>query len=189
MGTAGRGVADGQSVAANGQTEGAGVVMAADTSPVAGLLIERATAQDLDRILRIERDSFSVPWTRKMFEVELTQNPFGHLYVARPAEPLHDFSGYVCFWVVFEELRLMTLAVESSRRRQGIGRALLHQALALGRTQGATRAQLEVRASNGAAVRMYEESGFHRTAVRTRYYTNPVEDAVLMERELSNVSA
>ena len=192
MGTAGRGVADGQSVAANGQTEGAGVVMAASTSPVAGLLIERATARDLDRSLRIEQDSFSVPWTRKMFEVELTQNPFGHLYVARPAEPSDpssDFVGYVCFWVVFDELRLMTLAVEPSRRRQGIGRALLHQALALGRTQGATRAQLEVRASNGAAVRMYEESGFHRTAVRTRYYTNPVEDAVLMERELSNVSA
>ncbi len=163
--------------------------MAADTSPVAGLLFERANEQDLDRILRIEQESFSVPWTRKMFEAELMQNPFGHLYVARPAEPAQEFVGYVCFWVVFEELRLMTLAVEPSRRRQGIGRALLHQALTLGRTQGAMKALLEVRASNAAAVRMYEGAGFHRTAVRTRYYANPEEDAVLMERELSNLSA
>lgn len=162
--------------------------MAADTSPVAGLLIERATARDLDRVLRIEQQSFSVPWTRKMFEVELTQNPFGHLYVARPAELSYDLVGYVCFWVVFEELRLMTLAVEPSRRRQGIGRTLLHQAMALGRKQGATKALLEVRASNAAAVRMYEESAFRQTAVRARYYANPIEDAVLMERQLSELS-
>lgn len=161
----------------------------ANTSPVAGLLIERATAEDLDRILRIEQESFSVPWTRKMFEVELTQNPFGRLDVARPAEASQDLVGYVCFWVVFEELRLMTLAVEPSRRRQGIGRALLDHALASGRAQGATRALLEVRASNVAAVRMYEESGFRQTAVRARYYANPVEDAVLMERELSSDAA
>jgi ribosomal-protein-alanine N-acetyltransferase len=159
--------------------------MKAGTFPVAGLLIERATERDLDRILRIEQESFSAPWTRKMFEAELTQNPFGRLYVARAAEAPQDLVGYVCFWAVFEELRLMTLAVEPSRRRQGIGRALLHEALALGRAEGATKALLEVRASNTAAVQMYEESGFRRTAVRARYYVNPVEDAVLMERDLS----
>jgi ribosomal-protein-alanine N-acetyltransferase len=185
MGAAGRAVTDGQGVAAGGRAPGAGVVMETDAFPVADLLIERATERDLDRILRIEQESFSAPWTRKMFEAELAQNPFGRLYVARPAGPSQDLVGYVCFWVVFEELRLMTLAVESSRRRQGIGRALLDEALALGRAEGATKALLEVRASNTAAVRMYEETGFRRTAVRARYYANPVEDAVLMERDLS----
>lgn len=160
--------------------------MVADTSQTGGLLIERATAQDLDRILRIEQESFSVPWTRKMFEVELNQNPFGHVYVARPAEGHEQeggFIGYVCFWVVFEEFRLMTLAVEPSARRRGFGRALLRHAMVLGRAQGATRAFLEVRASNAAALRLYAQEGFHQGAVRMRYYTNPVEDAVLMELE------
>ena len=160
--------------------------MVADTLQTGGLLIERATAQDLDRILRIEQESFSVPWTRKMFEVELNQNPFGHVYVARPAEGHEqegDFIGYVCFWVVFEEFRLMTLAVEPSARRRGFGRTLLRHAMALGRAQGATRALLEVRASNAAALRLYAQEGFQQGAVRMRYYTNPVEDAVLMELE------
>ncbi|MEK7294593.1 MAG: ribosomal protein S18-alanine N-acetyltransferase [Nitrospirota bacterium] len=160
--------------------------MVADTSQTGSLLIERATAQDLDRILRIEQESFSVPWTRKMFEVELNQNPFGHVYVARPAEGHAQeggFIGYVCFWVVFEEFRLMTLAVEPSARRRGFGRTLLRHAMALGRAQGATRALLEVRASNAAALRLYAQEGFQQGAVRTRYYTNPVEDAVLMELE------
>ncbi len=162
--------------------------MAVETSQAGGLSMERATAQDLDRILRIEQASFSVPWTRKMFEVELGQNPFGHLYVARPSDDdggQGGFIGYVCFWVVFEEFRLMTLAVEPSARRRGFGRTLLRHAMALGYVQGATRALLEVRASNAAALQMYEQEGFRRVAVRTRYYANPVEDAMLMERELS----
>lgn len=153
------------------------------------VLIERATAQDLDRIVRIEQDAFSVPWTRKMFEVELEQNPFGHLYVARLAgggqAPDGELIGYVCFWVVFEEFRLMTLAVGPSARRRGFGRVLLRHAMELGRAHGATRALLEVRASNAAARKLYEQEGFQQMAVRARYYANPVEDAVLMERELS----
>lgn len=152
------------------------------------LPLERATPQDLDQIVRIEQACFSTPWTRKMFEVELSENPFGHLYVVRPAaagRPDGGLIGYVCFWVVFEEFRLMTLAVDPTLRRQGFGRALLRGAMVLGRAEGATRALLEVRASNTAALRLYEQEGFRRVAVRSRYYVNPVEDAVLMERELS----
>ena len=83
----------------------------------------------------------------------------------------------------------MTLAVEPSARRRGLGRTLLRHAMALGRSQGATRGLLEVRASNAAALALYEQEGFQRTAVRERYYANPVEDAVLMERELSASTA
>jgi ribosomal-protein-alanine N-acetyltransferase len=161
--------------------------MTVKTPQAGNLSMERATAQDLDRILAIERASFSTPWTRKMFEVELAQNPFGHLYVARPAggDGESGFVGYVCVWVVFEECRLMTLAVEPSARRRGYGRALLRHALALGLGRGATRALLEVRASNAAALKLYGQEGFRQVAVRARYYANPVEDAVLMERTLS----
>jgi ribosomal-protein-alanine N-acetyltransferase len=162
-------------------------MMAGRVAQAEGLLVERATARDLDHILRIEQASCSTPWTRKMFEVELSENPFGHLYVARRggAEgPEGGLIGYVCFWVVFEEFRLMTLAVDPSLRRQGFGRALLRRAMALGRAQGATRALLEVRASNAAALGLYEQEGFRRVGIRARYYANPVEDAVLMEREL-----
>ncbi|HKN88541.1 MAG TPA: ribosomal protein S18-alanine N-acetyltransferase, partial [Nitrospiraceae bacterium] len=95
-----------------------------------------------------------------------------------------DLVGYVCFWVVFEELRMMNLAVAPRVRRRGIGRWLLQQALAMGREEGARRALLEVRVSNQPAVALYQYAGFSRSGIRTKYYTNPVEDAVLMELEL-----
>jgi ribosomal-protein-alanine N-acetyltransferase len=167
-------------------------MMTVNALRIGEVLIERATARDLDRIARLEQASFPVPWTRKMFEVELDQNPFGQLYVARSAGGQAgegEVIGYVCFWVVFEEFRLMTLAVEPSARRLGLGRLLLRRAMELGRARGATRALLEVRASNTAARKLYEREGFQQVAVRPRYYTNPVEDAVLMERELSSDGA
>jgi ribosomal-protein-alanine N-acetyltransferase len=89
--------------------------------------------------------------------------------------------GYLCYWIVFEEVRLMNLAVIESMRHRGIARSLVSTALQTGVSQSAHRAVLEVRASNRAAQALYQGFGFSQTAVRPKYYTNPVEDAVLME--------
>jgi len=119
-----------------------------------------------------------------MFEVELEGNPFSYLFAARSiydGEASGGIVGYVCFWVVFNEVRVMTLAVEPSVRRQGIASELVQFMLTFGRAQGAVRAILEVRASNLAERGLYEQMGFRQTAVRTKYYANPIEDAILME--------
>jgi [ribosomal protein S18]-alanine N-acetyltransferase len=146
-------------------------------------VIGRGGLQDLDRLVDLEHEAFSAPWTRKMFQVELEENPFGHLWTARLASKdgaEREIVGYICFWIVFEELRFMNLAVESRFRRQGVARTLVRRALAFARDRGALRAVLEVRASNDAAQALYEEEGFKRVAIRAKYYPNPVEDAVLM---------
>jgi ribosomal-protein-alanine N-acetyltransferase len=144
-----------------------------------------ATIADLDGLVRIEEQSFSAPWTRKMFEAELRGNRFAHLWTAR--SPGHqgttELVGYICFWIVFEELRLMNLAVASSWRRRGTGRELVRRALVWGHEQGARRALLEVRASNLAGRQLYQGTGFRVLGRRERYYTNPIEDAVLMGLE------
>lgn len=148
-----------------------------------------ASAADVDRLLGLERESFAVPWTRKMFEAELTGNPFAHVLTARTAGERqeagqdHAIVGFVCFWVVFEELRLMDVAVDPKVRRQGIAARLVGCALKLGVDRGARRALLEVRSSNVAARRLYERFGFREVGVRARYYRDPVEDAALMELE------
>lgn len=140
-----------------------------------------ASAEMLSDILRLEETCFSAPWTRKMMEAELTGNPFAHFLVAR--DQPGTIVGYHCFWVVFEELRLMNLAVCESMRRKGIARALVTEALQTGLAQAATRAVLEVRASNQAALNLYQLLGFTTVGTRPRYYSHPVEDAVLMQME------
>jgi ribosomal-protein-alanine N-acetyltransferase len=137
----------------------------------------------LPDILSLEETCFSSPWTRKMLEGELTGNQFAHFLVAMRHEQskTKTIIGYHCFWIVFEELRLMNLAVRASMRRRGVGWALVTEALRLGLEQAATRAVLEVRASNEPARALYTRMGFAQMSRRLHYYTNPIEDAVLME--------
>ena len=148
-------------------------------------IIEPATVEALPDILQIEEACFSAPWTRKMLEAELRGNPFAHFLLAKRVPPgdvgAVSIVGYLCFWVVFEEIRLMNLAVIESMRRKGIARALVMQALEMGLAQAARCAVLEVRASSHAAQALYHHLGFRDVSTRPTYYTNPIEDAVLME--------
>jgi ribosomal-protein-alanine N-acetyltransferase len=116
--------------------------------------IEPATIESLSEILRIEEACFSAPWTRKMLEAELSGNPFAHFLVAKregDGASAEGIVGYLCYWIVFEEVRLMNLAVIESMRHRGIARSLVGTALEAGIAQAAHRAVLEVRASNHAA--------------------------------------
>ena len=144
-----------------------------------------ATLRSISEILKIEEACFSAPWTRKMLEAELSGNPFAHFLVARQEggsdAASESIVGYLCYWIVFEEVRLMNLAVIESMRYRGIAKSLVATALQTGMSQSAHRAVLEVRASNRAAQQLYEGLGFSRTAIRPKYYANPEEDAVLME--------
>lgn len=148
------------------------------------MIIEPATADALDEVWNIEQACFSAPWTRKMLAAELSGNQFAHFLVAKCPDPRSGdlvIAGYFCFWVVFEEVRLMNLAVLAPFRRQGVAMRLVCTALRTGLERSANRAMLEVRASNQEARALYHRLGFRQTATRTRYYVNPDEDAVLME--------
>lgn len=148
------------------------------------VLIEPATSGILDEVLAIEQACFSAPWTRKMLAAELSGNQFANFLIAKCPDPLSGslaVAGYFCFWVVFEEVRLMNLAVLAPFRRQGVATKLVCTALRTGLARGATRAMLEVRESNQGAQSLYHRLGFRQTAKRSRYYVNPEEDAVLME--------
>lgn len=137
---------------------------------------------DLDDVLAVERESFADPWTTAMFEAELRGNPFSRfLGAVHPGGGAHHgLLGYVCYWMVFEEVRLMNVAVRPAHRRRGLAGHLVRRALRDGRASGATRALLEVRAGNHAAGALYRSLGFEPYSRRRAYYTKPDEDAILM---------
>ena len=151
------------------------------------IILSPMQERDLDEVLALEKASFSEPWTKKMFLGELRGNAFATNLVARAGAAGYGADvaagallGYVMFWVVFEELHLMNLAVNPDVRCRGIGTKLVRHALSVGADRGAKTALLEVRASNQAALIMYEGLGFIRRGVRKGYYDRPREDAVVM---------
>ena len=152
--------------------------------PAVDILIEPMRRADLPEVMAIEVVSFSVPWTEEMFGNEMGAGTLAGVLVARVpgvgASP--SVVGYICVWLVTDELHINNLAVHPRWRKRGIARELLRAALQHGRRGGARAAFLEVRASNVAAQRLYRKFHFEPVGVRRRYYTHPIEDAVIMRR-------
>jgi ribosomal-protein-alanine N-acetyltransferase len=137
--------------------------------------------RDLDGVLAVEAASFTNPWTREMYAWELQNRSVCHIYVVRTPECA--VVGFCAFWLVFDEIHINNLALLPPYRAQGIGTTLMQHVLDEGRRLGARRATLEVRASNDAALRLYQRLGFYVAATRRNYYTHPVEDALILWRD------
>jgi ribosomal-protein-alanine N-acetyltransferase len=146
--------------------------------------IERMRAEDLPAVLAIEHASFSLPWTAEMFTGDLERDDLAEILVARSAEAGEPapLVGFLCYWLVRGEMHINNLAVDPRWRRRGIATALLGASLTRARSRGAQQAYLEVRVSNLAAQALYRRAGFIAAGTRRRYYSKPVEDAVIMRR-------
>lgn len=96
-------------------------------------------------------------------------------------------SGIAAVMHVLDESELLEIAVQPAMQGRGYGKALLAQAIALARRNGAVRMFLEVRESNARARKMYTSFGFEETGRRRNYYPteNGREDAILMTAQLS----
>ncbi len=140
--------------------------------------------EDINQVLEIERASFSMPWSRNLFLSEFRSPLVSSLMVALADDPSsRRVIGYIVFWHVATEMHILNLATTPGQRRQGVARNLVLAALKRAYQKGATRAFLEVRASNAAAQRLYSKLGFTGTSVRRGYYDSPVEDALMMTLE------
>ena len=145
-----------------------------------GYLIRKLTESDLDELMPIENESFTMPWSRQSYESEL-QNQYATYLVC-------DFEGevaaYAGMWTVFEEAHITNVAVGKKYRGQGMGQVLMLEEEKIARAKGAELILLEVRVSNTAAVEMYKGLGFVPTGLRKEYYTDNQEDALVMTKYL-----
>lgn len=147
------------------------------------LTIERLEPEaDLGPIVEIEQASFGLPWTAEMFRWELRNTDVSATYVLRTAD--RTVAAFCCVWTVLDELHINNVAVRPGFRRRGFATTLLEHAMDEAAGQGATKATLEVRRSNVRAIQLYERLGFSVTAVRPNYYSNPVEDALILWRSM-----
>ena len=143
-------------------------------------------AADLKGVLEVEQASFNNPTTREWYESEMQRPDVCYVYVVRltgaSGAPLPMIAGFCAFWKVIDQIHINNLAIHPQFRGRGFGRVLLARVLADAAALGAEHATLEVRRSNTAARRLYEGAGFRLVGVRTSYYTNPIEDALILSR-------
>jgi ribosomal-protein-alanine N-acetyltransferase len=104
--------------------------------------------------------------------------PWARLWVAREDDDA-DPVAFLSTWHVADEIHVLNLVTRPDRRRRGIARALLGEAIAYARGASAVRILLEVRRSNASAIGLYRSLGFFAFGVRPRYYPDH-EDALEM---------
>jgi ribosomal-protein-alanine acetyltransferase len=144
--------------------------------------IRRMAAADIDAVLALEEKTPEAPhWNRLEYERCLVaSDPGSVVRAAFVADADGEVVGFSVGKLVAGVCELESMAVACEARGRGIGAALVTAVTDWARANGGDRIELEVRASNARAIRLYERSGLCREGLRTGYYHSPDEDAVLM---------
>jgi ribosomal-protein-alanine N-acetyltransferase len=140
--------------------------------------IREAESKDAAAIAEIETLCFSPPWSLEDFLYEMEENELAHYLVCFDGSRLIAYAG---LWAVLNEGHITNVATHPDFRGRGAGTALAGALIERARRLwGLSDFTLEVRASNTAAIRLYQNAGFREEGRRRRYYTHPEEEAVIM---------
>jgi [ribosomal protein S18]-alanine N-acetyltransferase len=88
--------------------------------------------------------------------------------------------GFILVRCVAAEMEILNLAVDPDMRRQGIAARLLAHAIQQVKGSEVKRVYLEVRESNSGARAFYSSKEFVEHGRRKNYYSQPVDDALLL---------
>lgn len=147
------------------------------------LAIRFATPADAPAIAALSRAEIEdgLPWTWRAPRVRhAIADPDTNAVVAGAPGEVHAFG---LMYHADDDAHLLLFAVRRSRRRQGIGSALLHWLEQAAHAAGAQRIRVEARLDNEAARSFYNEHGYQECRIVRRMYSGRL-DGVTLEKWL-----
>ncbi len=144
------------------------------------------TVDDVFQIESIERQTHLAFWGEENYRKFLLEYPeyFGCKVVVQDESGNHRMAGFLLARSLFDYLEVLKVGVSPDFQRHGIGTELMEAAYTEGIRRGCRRCFLEVRKSNQGAIDFYYLHRFKIAGTRLNYYTDPIEDAWIMERVL-----
>jgi len=142
----------------------------------ATVLIERAERRHVWEVRVIDAQVFPSPWSEKLTIKEI--EGAGRVHFVALVD--HKVVGHAGLAILDRDAHITTIAVSPPHQRQGIGSQLMGELLAASDANGCTGITLEVRASNAPAIAFYKRHGMTSSGVRSGYYGDNGEDAVIM---------
>jgi ribosomal-protein-alanine N-acetyltransferase len=144
------------------------------------LKIELLSEKDAPCVAKIEQECFSTPFKESDI-LEYLSNPIWHFFVAKDGE---NVLGYISFTVIIDECQIVNVATSPAHRKMGIGKLLIEELLSYAKKSEISKVFLEVRESNVAAISLYKKYGFLVVGTSKNHYSQPTEDALLMNLEI-----
>ncbi len=145
-----------------------------------GLKITKMSHAHAEQVYQIEELSFVTPWSRKSIKSEI-DNKAGRYIVIMDEDKVAAYGG---FWLVLDEANINNVAVHPDYRGRGISKLLMNTLIEMAASEGAKQMYLEVRSSNSVAQGLYRGLGFKMIGLRSGYYIDTDEDAIVMMKEL-----
>lgn len=135
--------------------------------------------KDCEAVFEIAKESLPEHWSLQGVK-DVLHYDNNIYYVAKCEDEVIGFAGIM---VVADEAELLNIAVKEEVRGQGVGQLLLNAVIKASEEKNTVRLLLEVRESNENALHLYKKNHFSVIGQRKAYYSNPTEDAVIMERK------
>ncbi|WP_368654039.1 ribosomal protein S18-alanine N-acetyltransferase [Ornithinibacillus sp. 4-3] len=141
------------------------------------MIIRKMLETDLEQVMNVEQHSFPTPWPEEIFRQEITQNQHAHYFVVELNE---EIIGYAGTWIVADDAQITNIAILPTFRGRKVGQQLFAHVLQYAMQMGVSHLSLEVRVSNVVAQKMYRKFGLVPGGIRKNYYTDNLEDALVM---------
>ncbi len=135
------------------------------------------SARHIGEVAELERLSFSAPWSENSLSMLTGEGGFG--IVALDGGRVIAYGGMLC---VLDEGQITNIATHPDFRRRGYASAVLTALCSEACLRGVKSIFLELRCSNEAAMALYRQHGFECAGVRKGFYSNPRENAYLMQK-------
>lgn len=149
--------------------------------------VRKIRPSDVERIIEIERSWQHLShWSEDSYYRLVNDDGFTASFLAEVEDEAGRpfIAGFVIFHVAGTNCEVYNIAVDMRHARTGIGKQLMTTVVNESLKRYASKVLLEVRKSNANAIRFYEGFGFKVLSERKNYYSNPIEDAFVMERSL-----
>ena len=150
--------------------------------------VESIIPSDIDALREIADECGLSPWSYRNFKDELARDDSIMLLVRSGSGKA---AGFIIGRIIHVEsgAEIYNIGVTETFRGQGVGKILLDEFLKRARQATAEKIWLEVRSLNAVAIAFYERNGFKAYSRRIKFYSNPVDDALLMELDFSTSAA
>ncbi|MGL5456295.1 MAG: ribosomal protein S18-alanine N-acetyltransferase [Citrobacter telavivensis] len=144
--------------------------------------ISSLSQSDLPAAFQIEKRAHAFPWSEHTFASNQ-----GERYLNYQLTVEGRMAAFAITQVVLDEATLFNIAVDPDFQHRGFGKALLEHLIDELEKRGVLTLWLEVRASNVAAIALYESLGFNEATIRRNYYptADGREDAIIMALPIS----
>ena len=138
--------------------------------------IIEAAINHADCISNLEKDFFGkndISYEEVLLDYKIND------YIVYVATFNSECIGYLCASLICDELNIYNLGIKEKYRKQGYGYQLLN--FTINSILTISNIYVELRKSNLAALNLYKKLGFEIYNERSKYYSMPTEDAILMK--------